>query len=108
MKRLSAILIIFFTLIALSFKPVENTRELHQQEVKTAVNWLSWEEAMALSQKDKKKILLSVYTDWCGWCKRMDTVTFEEPGLARYLNENFYPVKFDAEQRTELEYKGKS
>lgn len=71
------------------------------------MNWLSLDEAMALSQKEKKKILLSVYTDWCGWCKRMDTTTFENPHIARFLNDNFYPVKFDAEQHEELEYKGK-
>lgn len=108
MKRLSAILIIFATLSALSFKPAERTQILQHGVNQAAVNWLSWEEAMALSQKEKKKILLSVYTDWCGWCKRMDTATFEEPNIARYINENFYPVKFDAEQRGELEYQGKA
>lgn len=63
---------------------------------------------MILSRKEKKKLLLNVYTDWCGWCKRMEKGTFEEPNIARYINENFYPVKFDAEQKEDLEYKGKT
>lgn len=108
MKRSSIILIAMLALSALSFKPNEYTEKLRPQAAEAAINWLSWEEAMALSQKEKKKILFSVYTDWCGWCKRMDSATFEEPNIAAYLNQHFYAVKFDAEQRQELEYKGKS
>ena len=108
MKRISVILTVLLAWSALSFTPVQQTQKLLRQDNEEGVKWLSWEEAMALSQTEKKKILLNVYTDWCGWCKRMDKATFEEPNIARYINDNFYPVKFDAEQRNELEYKGKT
>lgn len=71
------------------------------------VNWLTWEEAVALSQKQKRKVLLDVYTQWCQWCERMDKATFQDPEIARYINENFYAVKFDAETKDELTYKAK-
>ncbi|MCO6488881.1 MAG: DUF255 domain-containing protein [Phaeodactylibacter sp.] len=106
MKRMFSFMM-FLAWSALSFTPAQQTQKLPRQDSTDAVKWLSWEEAAALSQKEKKKILLNVYTDWCGWCKRMDKATFEEPNIARYINENFYPVKFDAEQRAELVYKGK-
>ncbi|MBE0637813.1 MAG: DUF255 domain-containing protein [Bacteroidales bacterium] len=65
------------------------------------VKWYSIEEAVALNNKakdkDKKKFFIDVYTDWCGWCKKMDANTFTDPVIAKYLNENFWPVKFDAE-----------
>lgn len=62
-----------------------------------AVKWYTIEEAQAAMKKKPKKIFVDVYTDWCGWCKRMDKTTFEHPAVAKYLNENFYPVKFNAE-----------
>jgi len=73
----------------------------------TKIQWLSWQEAMDLYQNEKRKIVLDVYTDWCGWCKRMDQVTFQHPDIALYINKNFYPVRFNAESSEELEYKNK-
>lgn len=72
----------------------------------TEVKWLSWPEAMELYKQEKRKILIDVYTDWCGWCKRMDQVTFQHPEIAVYINRNFYPVRFNAEGAEDLEYKG--
>lgn len=64
------------------------------------VDWMSWEEAVHAHQnKEAKKIFVDLYTDWCGWCKKMDKTTFSDPEVARILNEEFYPVKFDAEQK---------
>ncbi len=71
-----------------------------------AVKWLTFEEAVNLSKKEKRKIFIDVYTDWCGWCKVMDKNTFSEPKIAKILNENFYPVKFNAEQREDVVYDG--
>lgn len=72
------------------------------------INWMSWEEAMERVEQEPRKIMLDVYTDWCNWCKRMDTTTFDQPDIATYINDNFYAVKFDAEQRRELTYLGKT
>jgi uncharacterized protein YyaL (SSP411 family) len=66
------------------------------------VNWLTWEEAVELNKKEHRKVFVDVYTDWCGWCKKMDKATFQQPHIAEYLNENYYPVKFNAEQRTDI------
>lgn len=69
------------------------------------VNWMTIEEALAQSKIEKKKIMVDMYTDWCGWCKKMEKATFQEEHIAAYLNENYYPVKFDAEQKEAIEYK---
>ena len=51
--------------------------------------------------------MVDLFTDWCGWCKKMDKTTFENPVIIRYINDNYYPVKFNAEQAEELEFEGK-
>lgn len=61
------------------------------------INWLKFEDAVAKNQENPKMILVDVYTDWCGWCKKMDRETFTDPGVITYINEDFYPVKLNAE-----------
>ncbi len=70
------------------------------------VKWYTWEEAVEANKKEKKKFFVDVYTDWCGWCKRMDKATFEDPQVAAYLNKNFYPIKLDAEQKEDINFDG--
>ena len=75
-----------------------------------SVQWISWEEAVELTQNDAnpKKIFVDVYTDWCGWCKKMDKDTFQNAEVAAYMQDNFYMVKFDAEGKDPIEYQGKT
>jgi len=70
------------------------------------VKWMTFEQAVEKSKTEKRKIFIDVYTDWCGWCKVMDKNTFSEPTIAGILNEKFYPVKFDAEQRGDIIFSG--
>ena len=72
------------------------------------VNWYSFEKAVELNKKEPRKILVDVYTDWCGWCKKMKKNTFNHPEIAEYINENFYPVRFDAETNKKVKFKGKT
>ncbi len=70
------------------------------------VEWLTFEEAMELHKENPKKLLIDLYTSWCGWCKVMDRETYSHPTLSSYINENFYPVKFNAEQKESVEFDG--
>ena len=72
------------------------------------VKWYTIEEAMALIKKEPRKIMIDVYTTWCKWCKVMDTATFNNPVIAGYLNEKYYPVKFNAEQKADVTLDGKT
>ncbi len=69
---------------------------------KGTVNWMTWEEAVQKNKTEKRKIFVDVFTDWCGWCKVMDRNTFAEASVAKLLNEEFYAVKFNAEQTADV------
>jgi thioredoxin-related protein len=78
----------------------------NKTEKSKGINWLTFEEAIALNAKNPKPIFFDMYTDWCGWCKQMDKKTFSNPAIIKYMNKNFYAVKFNAETRKTITYKG--
>ncbi len=82
------------------------TKKEQQEQKQESIQWMTWDEAIQANEKAPKKIFIDVYTDWCGWCKKMDKTTFADEEVATFLNENFYPVKFNAEQKEDIEYKG--
>lgn len=96
-----------FLLIMLSGAYVIDNRQVAIQEQAVEVNWMSFEDALDKSKTEKRKIFIDVYTDWCGWCKVMDKKTFRETTIASYLNEHYYAVKFDAEQKEEITFRDK-
>jgi len=61
------------------------------------IKWLTVNEAQQMQQKEQKKIFIDVYTDWCGWCKKMDANTFNHPVISKLLTKYYHCVKLDAE-----------
>ena len=72
----------------------------------SGIKWYSWEEAVKANKSKPKLMFVDVYTDWCGWCKRMDQTTFLDKEVIQYLNTHFYPVKLNAEQRGDIQHNG--
>lgn len=75
-----------------------------QDSAPSKINWMSFAEAVKLNETAPKKIFIDVYTDWCGWCTKMDQTTFIDPTIVEYMNDNFYAVKFNAEQKEPVEF----
>ena len=73
------------------------------------IHWMNFTDAYKQNLKDsvKKKVFIDVYTYWCGWCKRMDASTFEDPKVVKYINDHYYPVKLDAETRDTIYFRDK-
>jgi thioredoxin-related protein len=72
------------------------------------VRWYTLEEATKANASKPKPFLIDLFTDWCGWCKKMDASTFSNPIIAKFVNENFYPVKFDGEHKETVQFNGRS
>jgi len=77
------------------------------EKTKGGINWMTWDEVQVAMKKQPRKVLVDVYTDWCGWCKVMDKKTFSNPEVIKYMNEHFYAVKFNAEAKEDIMFLGK-
>jgi thioredoxin-related protein len=95
--------------LAYAFMPKSEAKAASAKETSAtegAINWMTWDEAIKANEKAPKKIFIDFYTDWCGWCKKMDKSTFSDPAVAEYVNKNFYAVKFNAEQKEDVVFQG--
>ncbi len=63
----------------------------------TELKWNSYSEAIALGKEQNKKVLVDVYTTWCGWCKKMDKDIYGNADVKKYLENNFVLAKLNAE-----------
>ena len=70
------------------------------------INWVSFNEALELQKESPKKIIMDVYTNWCGPCKMLDRNTFQNTDVANFVNANYYAVKFNAEGNDKVAYAG--
>lgn len=70
------------------------------------VNWVTLQEAEAKMTKEPRKVLVDVYTTWCGPCRMMDQNTFQNPKVVEYINKNYYAVKINAESPDPIEFRG--
>jgi thioredoxin-related protein len=66
---------------------------------KEKIQWLTVAEMQIAFSKSPRPILIDVYTSWCGWCKVMDKETYRNNKVVNYINEHFYAVKLDAEDK---------
>lgn len=95
---------------AVSATPVSNkiTNTTKTDHTTGDLKWLSMSDVESAVSNSKKKILVDVYTDWCGPCKMMDARTFTDASVQQVINEKFYPVKFNAEGPDAIQFQGQS
>lgn len=105
MKNLKYFALVFLVLLgyAANHTIQENTEA---EASKDGIKWITFEEMVKLQKEKPRKVVLDVYTDWCGWCKVMDKKTFSNPEIGKYVNKKFYAVKLNAESAEKVLYKG--
>jgi uncharacterized protein YyaL (SSP411 family) len=83
-----------FLMVSLFLTFTANAQNNAQQP---ELKWLSWNEGYPLAVSTGKILLIDAYTDWCGWCKRMDRDTYSNADVIKKINKHFIPVKFNPE-----------
>ncbi|KIJ57162.1 hypothetical protein M422DRAFT_23262 [Sphaerobolus stellatus SS14] len=74
------------------------------QHATNPVDWYEWsEEAFVKAQTENKPIFLSVGYSACHWCHVLAHESFEDPEIARVMNENFVNIKVDREERPDVD-----
>ena len=74
------------------------------QHANNPVDWYAWgDEAFSRAQAEDKPICLSVGYSTCHWWHVMEHESFEDEGIAAFLNEHFIPVKVDREERPDVD-----
>jgi uncharacterized protein YyaL (SSP411 family) len=82
----------------------QETSPYLQQHAANPVDWLPWgEEALRRAREQDKPILLSIGYSACHWCHVMAHESFEDPEVARLMNELFVNVKVDREERPDID-----
>ena len=89
MKKKLFILLIFFWAIPSGFA-----------QLKTC----SFEEAEQLAVKDPKPFVIFIYTSWCKFCKMMENSTFKNVEISNKLNDSFYFIALDAENKKDIRF----
>ncbi len=75
-----------------------------RQHAHNPVDWYPWgPEALHKAREADKPILLSIGYSACHWCHVMERECFEDPEIARLMNENFVNIKVDREERPDLD-----
>jgi uncharacterized protein YyaL (SSP411 family) len=68
------------------------------------IDWHEWgEEAFARAKSQDKPILLDIGAVWCHWCHVIDRESYENPAIAKIINQHFVPVKVDRDERPDVD-----
>src|SRR5581483_6772126 len=68
------------------------------------IRWHEWgEEAFETAKRENKPILLDIGAVWCHWCHVMDRESYEDPEIARIVNQRFIAIKVDRDERPDVD-----
>jgi uncharacterized protein YyaL (SSP411 family) len=116
MKLVAPILVAALVLVPLKAITAEGTGEKYTnrlthekspyllQHAHNPVDWYPWgKEAFEKAKKENKPIFLSVGYSTCHWCHVMEHESFENPEIAKLMNDNFVSIKVDREERPDID-----
>ncbi len=74
------------------------------QHANNPVHWYAWnEDALKKAREENKPIFLSIGYSACHWCHVMAHESFENPDIAKFMNDNFVNIKVDREERPDID-----
>ncbi len=98
-RKVGCFFIILFFITAGQSTIIASSERVNNSEV---IKWYSYKKGMALGKSDGKKVYLSFYADWCGFCKVFDNTTYKDPRVISFLNENFISIRVNTDKEKSL------
>ncbi len=89
MKKWVYILLVFFWAIPSGFAQLKS---------------YSFEQIDSLQRNQNRKIIVFIHTDWCKYCQAMKNTTFKNKEVIKTLNENFYFITLNAEEKSTITF----
>jgi thioredoxin-related protein len=97
MQKVTSVLLVILSVSLLAFTTPK----------KSKIKWLTIAELNEVYAEAPKPILIDVYISKCTWCKAMETNTYGNDKVAAYINENYYAVRFNAEEKADVTFNGR-
>ncbi len=101
-KRYFLIALILSFCISMSIQASSETATSPAKGKSGGIKWYNYKEGKARGESENKKIFLHFYADWCKFCKVMNNTTFKDNAIIEYINENFIPIKVNADKNKSL------
>ena len=73
-----------------------------------SLQWYSIDQVEQVAKKERKKILIEVFTQWSDGFRQLERNSLNQQQIVSYLKDKFLTVKFDAETRTDVNYRSRT
>ena len=84
------------------------TNGLSHLKAQESLQWFTIDQVEPMVQKTHKKVLIEVYTNWSDGFRQLERNSMNQPQIISYLNDKFLIVKFDAETRSDINFRNKT
>jgi len=103
MRKFAAALLSVFIFISQA-APASDFRFSPRQNKADLIQWRQWGQApFSEAERLQRPVLLALSAVWCHWCHVMDETTYSDVDVIAYINENFIPVRVDADMRPDID-----
>ncbi|HOP29322.1 MAG TPA: thioredoxin fold domain-containing protein [Spirochaetota bacterium] len=93
--------IIILNLIFIVFSCSNSSTHGEKNSVQMPVKWYGITEGMNKAEKEGKSIIMYFYTDWCVYCKKMESQIFSDPDISAFMNEKYVSIRINPERDRE-------
>jgi thioredoxin-related protein len=101
-NKIKYIFTMFLILFISFFSCKENSNDkVSAKDGSSSVRWENTTTGLESAKIQKKPVLMFFYTEWCIYCKKMDSEIFSDPEISRYMNENFISMRLNPEKDKE-------
>lgn len=100
------LLLSLLAIVAYGEEPKKENAEKDTSRSSAEIQWHDFNEGLELAKAEGKNVFIEFYTDWCGYCKKMDKTTFKDPQVIGMINKNYVPIRVNGDSRDTVDVDG--